>query len=62
MTHLPKAQVLGEAQHEGIVPDEQKEDVFKKLDGLTEFFKELRSQSNKLVGGGIGPEDFADGP
>jgi len=49
-------------KQQGILSDDQYEDVAGTLGDLDEFFKTVSRQSNRLLGGGIGPHDFADGP
>lgn len=61
-TKLPMRQSLLNWRQRGILSDVQYDDVLKSLDDLDEFFKTVSMQSIRLLGGGIGPRDFADGP
>ena len=58
----PLRQAIFKWRQEGILVDDQYEDVVSLLEKMDEFWKSLGSQANRLMGGGIGPEDFADGP
>ena len=58
----PLHQAIFKWRQEGILVDDHYEDVMNLLDKMDEFWKSLASQANRLMGGGIGPEDFADGP
>ena len=58
----PLRQAIFKWRQEGILVDDHYEDVMSLLDKMDEFWKSLGSQANRLMGGGIGPEDFADRP
>ena len=58
----PLRQAIFKWRQEGILVDDQYEDVVSLLEKMDEFWKSLSSQANRLMGGGLGPEDYADGP
>ncbi len=58
----PLRQAIFKWRQEGILVDDQYEDVTSLLEKMDEFWKSLSSQANRLLGGGLGPEDYADGP
>ena len=58
----PLRQAIFKWRQEGILVDDHYEDVMNLLDKMDEFWKALASQANRLLGGGLGPEDYADGP
>ena len=56
----PLRQAIFKWRQEGILVDDQYEDVVSLLEKMDEFWKSLASQANRLMGGGIGPQDFEE--
>ena len=49
-------------KQQGILSDEHYESIVSTLQDMDQFFKDVATQSSRMMGGGIGPHDFADGP
>ena len=57
---------LNQAVHnwnrDGVISDDTLDDYVQLIVDLGELLKSTARQTNKLMGGGVGPEDFADEP
>ncbi len=45
---------------DGVISDESLDDYVKVIDDLGELLKATGDQANKLIGGGVGPQDFEE--
>ena len=53
-------QAVSNWNRDGVIDDESLADYVKVIDDMGELLKATGDQANKLIGGGIGPQDFEE--
>ena len=53
-------QAVSNWNRDGVIDDESLADYVKVIDDWGELLKATGDQANKLIGGGIGPQDFEE--